>query len=120
MISINTESELSSQYCSNKGLTYSNWLPSSLWRPLIEVVEDAPLVFADRRTVKRSDYIPFDRVLNDRVVEELYLLHRPYHNWFWLSKQKCTEPVMFITWDSLSMGSDGDQSVGKLSYLVQQ
>ncbi|KUJ15022.1 uncharacterized protein LY89DRAFT_736082 [Mollisia scopiformis] len=78
----------------------------NLWRPLIPVVEDAPLVFADRRTVKGSDFIPFDRVLNDRVVEELYMVHHPHHHWFWLSKQKCSEPVMFVTWDSLCKTSD--------------
>lgn len=72
----------------------------SVWRPLVSVVEDAPLTLCDRRSVQRADFMPFDRVMSDRVGEMMYLTHSPTHQWYWMSKQTPDEPVLFITWDS--------------------
>lgn len=47
--------------------------------------------------------MPFDRVTSDRVVEMMFLLRRPSHKWFWLSKQQSDEPLLFVTWDSADL-----------------
>jgi len=72
----------------------------NFWRPLIAQVEDTPLALCDRRTVKDGDIVLVDKIQPDYVNEGLYLKHRPYHRWYWLSGQTKSEPFMFVTWDS--------------------
>ena len=61
------------------------------------------MAFCDRRSVKRSDLVAYDKILADRDAENSFLKHRSYHRWCWLSKQKIDEPAMFVVWDSLDL-----------------
>ena len=71
----------------------------SVWLPLIDVVDNAPMAFCDRRSTK-DDFVVIDRVLTDGPEEILYLHHRPAHCWHWLQGKIKDEPVLFINWDS--------------------
>lgn len=69
----------------------------NVWRPL-DIVRDAPLILADRRTVSKRDVIESDQVMTDRVNKTAYVYHRPDQKWYWLSNQRPEEAIMFATW----------------------
>ena len=72
----------------------------SVWRPLVSIVEDAPLALCDRRSVKKEDCVACDKVHDDHVKEDLYIKYKPGQKWYYLSHQTQDEPVLFLTWDS--------------------
>jgi hypothetical protein len=63
-------------------------------------VEDAPLALCDRRSVKSLDFPPVDKIHEGHLGENNYLLFNEAQRWYWLSKQTCEEPTLFLTWDS--------------------
>jgi len=69
----------------------------NVWRPLA-IVTNAPLMFADRRTVARGDMIEVDQVHPDKVNSTAFLYNRLEHDWYWLSHQKPEEIAIFTTW----------------------
>ena len=71
----------------------------SAWRPF-HVVKNAPLVVTDCRTVKANDLLEVDKVLPDKIEKAYYVIHRPYHKWYWMSDQTPDEPALFKTWTS--------------------
>jgi len=93
----------------------------SVWRPLNDVVRDAPLALCDRRSVRRDDLVPVDKVHENIWEEGLYLKYRTYHRWYWKSLQTKDEAIMFISWDSTE-GHDNkddlDDLVGKYFLLT--
>jgi hypothetical protein len=76
------------------------YLINSIWRPLIDVVHDAPLALCDRRTVQRSDYLEVDKIHDDYLGENNYLQYNEAQRWFYKSDQRKDEPTVFLTWDS--------------------
>jgi hypothetical protein len=72
----------------------------SVWRPLVQVVEDCPLALCDRRTVPKSDLVEADKIHHDHLEEGYYVKYNPAHQWYWLSEQKSNEVALFVTWDS--------------------
>jgi hypothetical protein len=76
----------------------------SIWRPLVPEVQDFPLGLCDRRTVRLDDLVECDKIHTDYIGEGLYLQYQPSQRWYWLSAQRKEEPVMFVTWDSLTDG----------------
>jgi len=70
------------------------------WRPLIPVVEDAPLAFCDRRSVAIDEPVACDKVMEDYVDESFYLKYNPAHKWYYLSHQTQEEVAVFVVWDS--------------------
>jgi hypothetical protein len=77
---------------------------SSVWRPLVEVVENYPLAFCDRRTAEAPDLVEIDRPQPGYVDHGCYVKYNPKQKWFWLSDQKATEPFIFLVWDSRTGG----------------
>lgn len=88
-------------------------LLTSVWRPFIPFVDDAPLAFCDRRSVKRADLVPYDKILADRDAENAFLKYRDYHKWYWMSKQTIDEPCVFVVWDSLDLEKNFEDSPGE-------
>ncbi|RDW67054.1 hypothetical protein BP5796_09803 [Coleophoma crateriformis] len=72
----------------------------SVWRPFVAVVQDNPIAFCDRRTVRREDLISVDKIHEDHWEEGLYMYDRPWHKWYWVSDQTSDEVTLFVTWDS--------------------
>ncbi|KAI1079849.1 hypothetical protein F5B20DRAFT_581002 [Whalleya microplaca] len=72
----------------------------NIWRPLIPVVEAAPLALCDRQSVHPDDILECDKIHDDHVGEGLYIKYRPWHRWYWLPHQTNDEALMFLTWDS--------------------
>lgn len=54
----------------------------STWRSLLPVLEDQPLALCDSRSVDKTDLMPTDRLVPDRVGEVYYLTYSPKHRWF--------------------------------------
>ncbi|KUJ06622.1 uncharacterized protein LY89DRAFT_726492 [Mollisia scopiformis] len=72
----------------------------NVWRPLVPVVENAPLAFCDQRTVEFNSLLDCDKVHVDHVTEGIYLLHDTEQKWYWMSRQTSSDPVLFSSWDS--------------------
>jgi len=72
------------------------------WRPLNRVLEDRPLAMCHSRSVNPDDLIAADRILPDRVGEVYYLRHNEAQRWYWLDKQKNSEPFIFLMYDTMS------------------
>jgi len=72
----------------------------NVWRPLVDKVFDAPLAFCDRRYIKQDDLLEEDKIHSTHWEEGLYLQYRPYHKWYYLSKQARDEVAIFMTWDA--------------------
>lgn len=66
--------------------------------------------------MKRSDLVPYDKILADRDAENAFLKYREYHNWYWMSKQAIDEPCIFVVWDSLDLGKGSEDAPGESSY----
>ena len=90
----------------------------SIWRPFIPVIDDAPLAFCDRRSVKRSDLVPYDKILADRDAENAFLKYREYHKWYWMSKQTIDEPCIFVVWDSLDLEKGSEDAPGEKFHTI--
>ena len=67
---------------------------------MVLVVEDAPLTLCDRRSVDPRDFPEVDKVHDEYLGENNYLKFADSQRWYYLSKQRQDEPVMFLTWDS--------------------
>ncbi|KAF2269253.1 hypothetical protein CC78DRAFT_453765, partial [Lojkania enalia] len=74
----------------------------SLWRPLVDVVKDAPLAFCDRWSIELDEPVPCNKAMEDYVDESYYLKYRASHKWFWLSNQTRDKVAAFVIWDSKS------------------
>ncbi|KAG5820385.1 hypothetical protein H9Q74_000615 [Fusarium xylarioides] len=70
----------------------------NVWRPL-DVVKCAPLILADRRTVKRTDVFEVQKVLPDKLEKANYLNHEPYQKWYYMSDQSPEDVAIFTTWE---------------------
>lgn len=73
---------------------------SSVWRPLVDVVETDPLVCCDTRTVSDSDLDVVQKVMDDTVEESMYLKRRAAHQWYWMSNQTRDDVLVMTVWDS--------------------
>lgn len=74
------------------------------------MVQNAPIAFCDRRSVQPADLIEIDKVLPDYTEEELCLLHKKHHAWYWLSAHQPEEMAVFVQWN----GSSSDHTSRKL------
>ncbi|RVT91649.1 methyltransferase [Rhodovarius crocodyli] len=76
----------------------------NLWRPLRGPVKDAPLAFADARTVPFSDYVPSDLVYPQRVGETYSVRFNPAHEWFYVPDLQTDEALLIKCYDSETDG----------------
>jgi hypothetical protein len=81
----------------------------SIWRPLVPVVENQPLAFCDRRSVRTSDWEEVEKIQTAWIEESMYLRHNEGQKWFWLSNQTMDEVTAIVVWDS----ADPDSVTGK-------
>ena len=72
----------------------------SVWRPLLEKIEDAPLALCDPNSVEAEDLLEVDRVTEHWVGEVYYVKHNPNQRWYWLRHMKADEVCIFTSFDS--------------------
>ncbi|KAH8173483.1 hypothetical protein LIA77_07738 [Sarocladium implicatum] len=72
----------------------------NVWRPINHCVEDMPLAVCDGSTVKPSDLVETDHVRSSYVGSTMYLLNRPQHRWYYVSRQRPDEVLLFKNFDS--------------------
>ncbi|KUJ13807.1 uncharacterized protein LY89DRAFT_687163 [Mollisia scopiformis] len=70
------------------------------WRSLLPIVEDRPLALCDSRSVAAADLISCDRIVPEHIGEVYFLKHNSNHKWYWLSRQKDSEPFAFVMYDT--------------------
>lgn len=71
----------------------------NLWRPLKGPVRDAPLAFADFRTVDKDDLVPSDIGYPDPE-ETFTVRYNPAQEWYYIRDQLPEEVWMFKIFDS--------------------
>lgn len=81
---------------------------NSVWRPL-NIVKNAPLVNADRRTVLQSDLMEVEKVLIDKVERNYYVKNKPYHEYYYMSDQSPDHVTIFTTCDQMK----GEYTAGR-------
>ena len=72
----------------------------SVWRPLIDSVEDWPLAVCDGQTVNGSDLVETDHVRRQYSGSTLYLMRNPNQRFYYMSKQSKDEVLIFKNFDS--------------------
>lgn len=72
----------------------------SVWRPLIDSVEDWPLAVCDGSTVDASDLVETDHVKRHYTGSTMYLMHNAKHKFYYMSKQSKNDVLIFKNFDS--------------------
>jgi hypothetical protein len=91
-------------------LTYDD---NSVWRPLIDSVEDWPLALCDGGTVDRSDLVEADHIRRHYMGSTLYLMSNVKHRFYYLSKQSKDDVVIFKNFDSCSTVAASCKSIAE-------
>ena len=79
---------------------------NSVWRPLVDHVEDSPLAFIDPKSIREADRVAADRISPISIGEVYYLKNNPNYRWYWLKNQGLDEVAIFVQWDSVSQEMD--------------
>jgi hypothetical protein len=77
---------------------------SSIWRPLISVIEKNPLAFCDSRTVSSADLVAADLVYPHHIGEKYDVLWGESQRWYYLDKMRSDECVLIKMFDSMMDG----------------
>ena len=72
----------------------------NLWRPIRGPLRDAPLAFADARSVAPGDLVASDLVYPDRVGETYAVKYNPAHKWFYAPGMQPDEALLLKCYDS--------------------
>lgn len=76
-------------------------ITSSVWRPLHNPAEDYPLAILDPTTLDPDeDLIIVDRLSYGANMPSDNIAYNPNHRWYWLSKQRPEEVVVFVQYDT--------------------
>ncbi|RYP76695.1 hypothetical protein DL771_001617 [Monosporascus sp. 5C6A] len=78
----------------------------NIWRPLVDVVEDVPLVMCDAQTVKPSDLVHSAHVSDDYVRRNYLVKYNEDFRFYYLSKMTRNEICAFMVFDSSAVGED--------------
>jgi hypothetical protein len=76
----------------------------NLWRPIRGPLRDAPLAFADARSVAPGDLVASDLVYQDRVGETYAVKYNPAHKWFYAPGMQPDEALLLKCYDSATDG----------------
>ena len=76
----------------------------NIWRPIRGPLEDAPLAFADARSIAFSDLAPMDLIYPDRVGETYLVKYNPAHRWFYAPRMQTDEVLLIKSYDSAEDG----------------
>lgn len=75
----------------------------SLWRPIIDVVEDRPLALCDARTVQVSDLVEADHVRKHYSGANYYARLSHNYRWHYLNRQRRDEVTLLKMFDSANV-----------------
>jgi hypothetical protein len=75
----------------------------SVWRPLVDVVEDVSLAVCDARTSSRDDLIEVDFIDNTMVRKNFMAKYSEAAQFYYLSKMTKDECCVFQVFDSLDL-----------------
>ncbi|KAK7990149.1 hypothetical protein PG989_010464 [Apiospora arundinis] len=70
------------------------------WRSLLAECEDRPLALCDYTSISPDDLLAADRIYPSWDQEIYFVKHNHQQRWFWLPKQRSSEPLLFMTYDS--------------------
>lgn len=72
----------------------------SVWRPLIDSVEDWPLAICDGSTVNQEDLVEADHIRRHYMGSTMYLQHKDKQQFYFMSKQSRDDVLIFKNFDS--------------------
>ena len=72
----------------------------SIWRPIVNVVEDQPLALCDARTVEPIDLVEADHVRKHYNGANIYAKPSPRYRWYYLNRQRDDEVTLLKMFDS--------------------
>lgn len=72
----------------------------NVWRPIENVVMSAPLGFIRPRSMHPEDWIDIGLIYPERIGQILGVCANPNHEWFFKSKMRPDEAVIFNTYDN--------------------
>ena len=75
-------------------------IQKSLWRPLVDVVQDLPLAVGDARTVSRTDLVEVEFIDSDSVRRSYIVRHNDKLRFYYLSRMTKEEMCVFKNFDS--------------------
>ena len=78
----------------------------NVWRPLVDPVEDFPLALCDRRSLTKSDLVDTERRAPNHTGEIQLALHTKEQRWFYFSRMRPDEVLLFKTFDSIDGGAN--------------
>ena len=76
----------------------------NVWRPITGPVEQAPLAFADARSVSPEDFVAVEMVYDDRVGGIYSVLYNEKQNWFYFPRLDTDEVLLLKIFDSAEDG----------------
>jgi hypothetical protein len=86
------------------GLLRRRFSVVNVWRPIRGPIQDAPLAFADARSVDPDDLVATDLIYPDRTGEIYYVKFNPSHRWFYASAMRQDEVMLIKCFDSADDG----------------
>ena len=75
-----------------------------VWRPIRHPVESFPLAICDARNVSPDDLVISERRYPNRVGQTYAITYNPNHKWFWFSRMRREEAIVFKVYDSFKDG----------------
>ena len=75
-------------------------MTNSIWRPIVDVVEDQPLALCDARTVEPFDLVEADHVRKHYNGANIYAKPSPRYRWYYLNRQRVDEVTLMKMFDS--------------------
>jgi hypothetical protein len=76
-----------------------------VWRAINEPIQSNPLAIADARSVSEEDLMIAERRYPHRVGQTYRLKFNPRHRWFYFSRMRRDEALVFKVYDSVKDGS---------------
>ena len=76
----------------------------NVWRPLVDPVENWPLAFCDTRSLETENLIDTIRKGRNHEGEIVLATHNQSQRWFYYSKMRPDEVLIFKTFDSIDNG----------------
>jgi hypothetical protein len=72
----------------------------NVWRPIGDIVRDAPLALCDARSVAARDLVPADLIYKDRTGEIYYATFNTRHRWLYVPEMEPDEVILLKNYDS--------------------
>ena len=76
----------------------------NVWRPLVDPVADFPLALCDTRSLTTADLVDAERRAPNHTGEIQLALHSDEQRWFYFSRMRPDEVLLFKTFDSIDAG----------------